>query len=194
MKIIKLAILFIFIFAIVSCSSSEEPKNTNAVENTTVSSSETAAENLPNETSQPEEETFEMKEVYPVASYSQNTPTDTLKTFTKATINKDAEGVKKTLSKGSLKMIEESAKAQNLSVDSLLLTENENSLTEVPEMKNEKITGDTATVEVENKVTKSFDVMPLVKEDGEWKLALDKFTQDLMKKLREDMKSPPQKR
>ena len=33
--------------------------------------------------------------------------------------------------------------------------------------------------------------MPLVKENGEWKVALDKFMETLMKKLTKDMKEPP---
>ena len=69
-----------------------------------------------------------MKEVYPVKSYAQNTPTEAFKTFVKATINKDVEGAKKTLSNGSLEFIQESAEAQNVTVDAILLHENESSL------------------------------------------------------------------
>ena len=193
MKIIKLAILFVFIGTIISFSSTptaiEEPNKTNeAIEKTEV--------NEPNVSENPDEkpeipEKFEMKEVYPVKEYSQKSPTDTLKTFAKATINNDADGVKSTLSEGSLKMIRESAEVQGVSVDAILLAKNENTLTEVPEMKNEKITGDTAIVEVKNRVTGGFDKMPLIKENGEWKLALDKFMEETMQKLTEDMNEAP---
>lgn len=189
MKIIKLAILFIFIGTIISCSSAPTAVEDTNTANETVNKSEI---DEPEVSENPDEkpeipEKFEMKEVYPVKEYSRNTPTDTMKTFAKATINNDAEGVKKTLSAGSLKMIRESAEVQGVSVDAILLAKNENSLTEVPEMKNEKITGSTAIVEVKNRVTGGFDKMPLVKENGEWKLALDKFMEETMKRLTEEM-------
>lgn len=118
-------------------------------------------------------------------------PTDTLKTFIEASKNKDAETVKKTLSKGTIGMIEETAKAQNTTVDDLLKKDNGMTVKELPEMRNEKIEGDTATLEVKNVVTGDFDSIPFVKEDGGWKIALDKFMQQLMKKSREQMTMPP---
>lgn len=118
-------------------------------------------------------------------------PTDTLKTFIEASKNKDAEKIKKTLSKGTISIIEETAKTQNTTVDELLKKDNGMTVKEMPEMRNEKIEGDAATLEVKNVVTGDFDTIPFVKEDGGWKIALDKFMEQLMKKSREQMTMPP---
>lgn len=118
-------------------------------------------------------------------------PTETLKTFIEASKNKDVEALKKTLSKGTLGIIEETAKSQNTTVDELLKKDSGMPVKEMPEMRNEKIEGDTATLEVKNVVTGDFDAIPFVKEDGSWRIALDKFMQELMKKSREQMTMPP---
>lgn len=196
MRFFSITIIFVLaggLFLATACSSgggeSGDAPQTDAGEQRTANADPRApaggaddAEKAPTE-----EQTFEMKEIYPVETYSRKTPSETLRTFAKATLNKDAEGIKKTLSRGSLKMIEESAAAQNVSVETILLSENENSLTGIPEMKNERIRGDRATVEVKNRVTGGFDKMPLIRENGEWKLALDEFMEETMKRLTEEM-------
>ncbi len=53
----------------------------------------------------------------------------------------------------------------------------------LPETRNEKITGDTATLEVKNDKTGKWDTLPFVKENGEWKIALDKFLENMLKGL-----------
>ncbi|MCA1624892.1 MAG: DUF4878 domain-containing protein [Acidobacteria bacterium] len=118
-------------------------------------------------------------------------PTETLKTFLEASKKKDVETVKKTFSKGTMNLIEETARTQNTTVDELLKKENGVPLKELPEMRNEKIEGETASVEVKNVVTGDFDTIPLVKEDGNWKVALDKFRDEILKKSREQMNLPP---
>jgi len=119
-----------------------------------------------------------------------DSPTETLRKFIEASKNKDVETVKKTLSKGSLELIEKTAKEQGTTVDELLRKDNGTPIKELPETRNEKIEGDTASVEVKNKVTGDFEIIPFVKEEGTWKIALDKFMQDIMKKMTEDMKMP----
>lgn len=119
------------------------------------------------------------------------TPTDTLKTFIEATKNKDIETVKRTLSKGTMAIIEDSAKKQNTTVDELLRKDNGMPVKELPEMRDEKIEGETASVEVKNVVTGDFDRVPFVKEEGVWKIALDVFMQDLMRKMQDQMKNLP---
>jgi hypothetical protein len=61
----------------------------------------------------------------------------------------------------------------------------------MPETRNEKINGDMATLEVKNEKTDKWDPLPFVKENGEWKIALDKFLEDMMKSLGE--KTPDSK-
>jgi hypothetical protein len=114
---------------------------------------------------------------------SHSTPTATLKVFYEASKKKDASGMKKSLSKGSLAMFEKQAKEQNKPVDDLLTKVDTNTPDKMPETRNEKITGDTATLEVKNDQNGNWDTLPFVKEDGEWKIAFDKFVDELMKGL-----------
>lgn len=126
-----------------------------------------------------------------VATQKTPTPTDILKSFVEASKNKDIETVKKSLSKGTLGIIEESAKAKNTTVDELLKKDTGIPVKELPETRNEKIKGDTGSVEVKNIISGEFDTIPFVKEDGGWKIALDKFIRDLEKKALDQMKTPP---
>ena len=113
-----------------------------------------------------------------------STPTATFKAFYEASKKKDVAGMKKTLSKGSLDMFDKLAKEQNKSTDELLKSlDKEDKNQKMPETRNEKINGDTATLEVKNDKTNKWDTLPFVKENGEWKIALDKFLEDLMKGL-----------
>ena len=96
--------------------------------------------------------------------------------------------MKALLSKGSLELIEKSARLQNASADDLLRRESMVKIQKAPETRNEKIEGDAATVEVKNETSGEFDmVMPFVKEDGAWKLARDKYFNDMMKKANDEI-------
>lgn len=96
--------------------------------------------------------------------------------------------MKSLLSKGSLELIEKSAKLQNASVDDLLGRESMVKIQKAPETRNERVEGETATVEVKNETSGEFDmVMPFVREDGAWKLARDKYIADLMKKANDEI-------
>lgn len=119
------------------------------------------------------------------------TPTETMKALNEASRTKDAETIKKLVSKGTLDMLEISAKRQNTTVDELLKQDKGAPFKELPEMRNEKITGDTATVEVKNNSARGWETLPFVKEDGIWKVAIDKFMEDVMQKARDAMNQPP---
>lgn len=116
-------------------------------------------------------------------------PTDTLKNFIEASKKKDVAAIKKTLSKGSLELAEESAKKQNITVDEMFKRDNTAMPTEVPEIRNEQIEGDAASVEVKD-LTDGYDTIPFVKEDGAWKIAFDKYQQAMMEKMRQEMNMP----
>lgn len=118
-------------------------------------------------------------------------PTETLKALSEASKKKDVESIKQKVSKGTLELLEQSAKRENKSVDELLAQENNAPFEELPETRNEKITGDTATVEVKNNVSGGYETIPFVKENGEWKVAIDKFMEDIMKRATEEMKNMP---
>lgn len=118
-------------------------------------------------------------------------PTETLKALNEAAKKKDVEGIKRELSKGTLELLEQSAQRQKRTVDELLLEDQGAPFEELPEMRNEQIEGDTATVEVKNRLTDTYEKVPFVKENGEWKLALDKFMEDMMKRATEEMNKIP---
>lgn len=182
--------IFVIFFALMSfaCWSAEQPAANTAAENQNTNTLNTAQSENPY--APPIN-----GQIYASANTNTNTlapkslgsPTETLRVFSQATINKNAGNIMATLSQGSRKMIEDSARAQNSTVEAILLTENENSLKEIPEMRNEKISGDTATVEVKNRKIGGYDKMPLVKENGEWKIALDQYVEIVKKKVLEQM-------
>jgi flagellar hook-associated protein FlgK len=113
---------------------------------------------------------------------NRSTPTATFKSFFEASKKKDVPAMKKALSKGTLDMFDKIAKEQNKTTDDLLKDLDKEDKTEkLPETRNEKINGDTATLEVKNEKTGKWDTLPFAKENGEWKIALDKFLEDMMK-------------
>ncbi|MDH3493052.1 MAG: nuclear transport factor 2 family protein [Acidobacteriota bacterium] len=118
-------------------------------------------------------------------------PTDTLRAFNDAVLKKDAPKIRSFLSRGSMKMIEESAREQGRPVDDILTADDGAPMPVEREMQNEVIDGDQATVEVKNSVLGSFDKMILVKEDGNWRIALDKIQEAMIRKLNELQKNAP---
>ncbi|MGI8670698.1 MAG: hypothetical protein ACR2J3_12770 [Aridibacter sp.] len=179
MKIYKiLFIAIVSVFLINACYSTapttkvEETNKTNSVETKTEITEDSKTADAPN---------------------AEMNPTETLKAFSKATKSKNAETIKGFLSEGSMKMVEKSAKEQNKTVENIL-TEGEDETDDggEPVTRNEKINGNTATVEVKNEVFGRYDEMPFVKEDGVWKIALDKFMDAMVKKINEDQQQAPE--
>jgi flagellar hook-associated protein FlgK len=94
-------------------------------------------------------------------------------------MRKDVDTAKRYLSAGTISVMEEGARRMGKTLDeSFKEGANQTPTTEMPEFSNEKINGDTATVDVKMK-DMPVVTMPLVKEGGEWKLALDKFIKDM---------------
>ena len=120
----------------------------------------------------------------PIAS-----PSDTLKTFIEASKKKDVEAVKQTLSKNSLDLIKKTAEAQNVTVEELLQRGNSEMIDDAPEISNERVENETASVEIKLKTSES-DRIPFVKEDGAWKIAFDKYQEAVMEKMRQEMSLP----
>jgi hypothetical protein len=107
-----------------------------------------------------------------------SSPTAAARAFYDAAKSKDVKGMKNALSKKSLELMESFAKLENKTLDDSL---KENSkLPATFEARNEKITGDTATVELKGQGDK-WDTIPFVKEDGQWKIAFDKAMENSMK-------------
>ncbi len=105
-----------------------------------------------------------------------SSPTATVKAFYEAAKARDAAGIKKTMSKASLELMERAAKASNKNLDDVLKQSSSLMQETSFESRNETITGDTATLEVGNGKGK-WESIPFVKEDGQWKLAFDKSLQ-----------------
>jgi hypothetical protein len=115
---------------------------------------------------------------------SGSTPTATFKKFFEASKKKDVAGIRNALSKGSLEMFDKFAKQQNKTMDEMLKDVDKDSKAEkMPETRNEKIDGDTATLEIKNEKTGKWDTLPFVKEEKEWKIAFDKFIENVLKDL-----------
>ena len=98
------------------------------------------------------------------------TPLETYKTYTKAIKKKDTAAMKLLLSEATIKMDEQEAKAQNVSMDDIikretLFIESQRSV----EYRDEKIEGDKATLQVKNSFG-SWETVPFVREEGVWKI------------------------
>jgi len=113
-----------------------------------------------------------------------SSPTATLKAYFEALQKKDATALKKTLSKGTLEMFEQFAKAQTppKTLDEALQTGLASTTTtdsnKMPETRNEKVEGEKATLEVKNEKTGAWETVPFIKEDGDWKIAFDQMFRD----------------
>jgi hypothetical protein len=111
-------------------------------------------------------------------------PSATFKTYFEAQKRKDIAGMKQTLSKTSLKMMEASAKEQGVTLDKMIDAQLQNPSSKVdkmPETRNEKINGDSATLELHNQEANRWDTMYFVQEDGAWKIALDRTVEEMLK-------------
>lgn len=74
------------------------------------------------------------------------------------------------LSDASIKMAEQEARAQNVTLDEIvkretLFRENQNTV----EFRNEKIDGDRATIEIKDS-SNTWNTVPFVREEGVWKI------------------------
>lgn len=170
MKIYKLfTVAIISVFFMSACWSTE---TANIEEN--INSSNTVSNETANEKAENTGDNIDYAKL-PETSNTSMSPTETVMAFNKANFSKDAEKIKSFLSQSSLRLIEETAKIKNKTVDEILTNDNQVK-DEKPVIRNEKINGDTATVEIQNVTVKEFyNLIPFVKEDGIWKVALDKI-------------------
>jgi hypothetical protein len=112
-------------------------------------------------------------------------PSATFKAYFEAQKKKDIAGMKQALSKTSLEMMEASAKQKQMTLDKMIESQLDNPSAKVdklPETRNEKITGDNATLELQNEEANRWDTMYFVKEGGVWKIALDRTIEELLRK------------
>ena len=111
-----------------------------------------------------------------------DTPVESFKAYITAVKHKDTTEMKRHLSSESIKMHEQEAKSQNVTLDDIvrretLFSENQSTLY----FRNEKIEGDKATLEVKNSFG-SWETVPFVREEDEWKIDkkgyVDRMMQD----------------
>ncbi|HWS99554.1 MAG TPA: hypothetical protein VN256_04715 [Pyrinomonadaceae bacterium] len=103
-------------------------------------------------------------------------PTAALRAYYEASMRKDVAAAKRYLSASTMRMLEDSAKQMGKTVDEAMEEgARQNTMSAMPEMSNEKISGDNASVDV-TAMGRPL-TMQMVKEGGEWKIALDKTLQ-----------------
>jgi hypothetical protein len=108
------------------------------------------------------------------SEYKNSTPTEAAQTFFQAVKNNDAAAIKKVLPKKIVEKIERDAKESGQSEDILfkrilMLMGAGSGLDKIPEMREEKIDGDRATVEAKDEKSGSWKRVPLIKESDGWK-------------------------
>lgn len=116
------------------------------------------------------------------------TPIETFKTYTKAIKAKDTTTMKLLLSDATIKMHEKEAKAQGVNVDDIvkretLFSENQKEVV----LREEKIDGDKATLQVRNTYGK-WETVPFVREGGVWKIDKAGYAERMMKEIDDENK------
>ena len=113
------------------------------------------------------------------------TPLETFKTYTKAIKAKDTTTMKLLLSSATIKMHEQEAKAQGVTVDDIVKRETLFSESQkTVEFRNEKIDGDKATLQVKTSYG-SWETVPFVREDGVWKIDKQGYAEQMIKDMDE---------
>ena len=113
-------------------------------------------------------------------------PVETLKAYQIALKNKDTTMMKLLLSEGTLKLHQDEAKAQGVTLDEIVVQQSLFPADQrVFSYRNEKIEGDKASVEVENSFG-GWDKISLIKEGGAWKIdrksSVDQMINDIEEK------------
>lgn len=158
----------------VNASNSQENENPDVSksENSDVSKDETLNENTTEETGKIE--TFDPPENREI------TPTETLKAYNLASVQKNPEKIKNLISKGSIHLITQKAKEEGLTFDKLITQGQGPPAFETTKIQNEKISGDTAVVEIKFADRTKVDKVPFIKEDGKWKIDFVKFFKEVI--------------
>jgi hypothetical protein len=130
----------------------------------------------------------------PASTTAELSPKEVLKALNTAAKQKNVAEIKRHLSQGTLRMLDKTAQEGGKTPDQILTEEGGAPFSVLPEMREEKVEGETATVEVQNIMdTKQYEKIPFVREAGAWKVALDIYMDELERRLAEDMKKPAKK-
>lgn len=116
------------------------------------------------------------------------TPVETFKTYIKAIKQKDTKAMKVLLSNATLKMHEQQAKAEGVTVDEIIKRESLiGESQKAVDYKDEKIEGDKATLQFKNSFG-SWETMPFIREDGVWKIDKQGYADQLLKDIEDSDK------
>jgi hypothetical protein len=103
----------------------------------------------------------------PTTVAAQSSPSAAMKAYHQAAKNKDFKALRQLLSAEYLKELEKAPVSMERIMEGLTA----DVPATLPEMRNEKIAGDTATIEVRSHRTQEWESIAFVKEKGAWKLA-----------------------
>lgn len=110
-------------------------------------------------------------------------PKKTFETYMKAVAKKDTTTMKLLLSAGSIKMHEQEARSQGLTVDDIVKRETLFSEGQkVVKVRNEKIDGDKATIEYQTSADR-WETIPFVFEDSQWKIDKKGYLDRMMQEI-----------
>lgn len=113
-------------------------------------------------------------------------PVETLKAYTIAVKKKDLTTMKLLLSEGTLKIHQQEAQAQGVTLDDIVLRQTLFPAEQrVFDYKNEKIEGEKASVEVKNNFD-GWDIIYLVREDGIWKIDKKATSEQMIQQVETD--------
>jgi len=114
------------------------------------------------------------------------TPRKTFETYIRALKMKDTTTMKLLLSADTIKMHEKEAKAMGITVDEIVKRETIFSEGQkVVELRNEKIDGDKATLEVKNSMRR-WETVYFIRENGDWKIDKKAYADQLLKEIEEE--------
>jgi len=121
------------------------------------------------------------------------TPLETLKAYTTAIKKKDPTTMKLLLSDASIKMAEQEARAQGVTLDEIvkretLFSENQTDVF----FRNEKIDGDRATIEMKDS-SNTWNTVPFVREEGVWKIDKQGIANQMMQDIEQRLKEGEEK-
>lgn len=111
------------------------------------------------------------------------TPLQTFQTYVKALKQKDTTTMKLLLSSGTIKILEQEAKSQGVTLDDVVKRDTLFPETvKTIEFRNERIDGQNATIEVKNQFGQ-WETWPLVLEDEQWKIDKKGYADRLMQDI-----------
>lgn len=114
-------------------------------------------------------------------------PKTVMEEYITALKEKDVDKIKASSSAKTVKLLESMAKQKNLTLEEMI-NENEPQIApmlEKPEIRDEKVQGDIATVEVKNPVDGKWNKVTFVREDNRWKIGAGEMLEDIEKQIKE---------